>query len=103
MVNDAMKSEFIERARRSVDSHLAFANFVKFAEPYCGEDSPLVEETKTPKFDAIWFEMEIVNGAALSDWEDAGKPVDWTSSWDTFFKRDAIELVDSLTSLLSQK
>lgn len=85
-----------------MDSHLAFANFVQFAEQYCGKNSPLVEESKTQKLDAIWFEMEIVNGAALSDWEDAGKPVDWTSSWDAFFKRDATELVDSLASLLNQ-
>jgi hypothetical protein len=100
MVNNAKKFELIDTATRSVQNHYAFADFIKYAELYCGKSNPLVHESDTEKFDAIWFEMEIVNAAALSDWEEAGKPKDWTHSWETLYKKDAVELTSSLTALL---
>lgn len=39
------------------------------------QDSTLV--TDGGAWQALWFEMEIVNGLALAEWEEDGSPQDW--------------------------
>lgn len=48
-----------------------------------------------------WFELEIVNGLALSDWEEQGRPEDWSACWRERYQQDALGLVSALLELLA--
>ena len=47
-----------------------------------------------------WFELEIVNGLALSEWEEQGKPEDWSAQWQERYQQEAFGLVSELLGLL---
>lgn len=51
----------------------------------------------------IWFEMEIVNANALSEWEGDGKPAQWRERWLAEFQEDAIDLVGKLIDLFEAR
>ena len=40
----------------------------------------------------VWFELEILNGLALAQWEDEGKPDNWSCRWNTDYRREAAAL-----------
>ncbi|RIZ40717.1 hypothetical protein [Pseudomonas putida] len=48
----------------------------------------------------LWFEMEIVNGLALAEWEEEGSPQDWSHRWIEAYQRDAEGLIVELLQLL---
>ncbi|MNH37482.1 hypothetical protein D3C79_983920 [compost metagenome] len=49
----------------------------------------------------LWFEMEIVNGLALAEWEEDGSPHDWSYRWREGYQRDAEGLIAELLQLLA--
>ncbi|EPJ8755049.1 hypothetical protein SBH91_002136 [Pseudomonas putida] len=49
---------------------------------------------------SIWFEMEILNGLALAEWEDQGAPRDWSYRWSEAYEQEAQSLVSELLPLL---
>ncbi|WP_235200025.1 hypothetical protein [Pseudomonas monteilii] len=49
---------------------------------------------------AIWFDMEIVNALALAEWEEGGSPQDWSYSWREGYQIDAEGLIGELLQLL---
>ncbi|WP_434120388.1 hypothetical protein [Pseudomonas fortuita] len=52
------------------------------------------------RWQALWFEMEIVNGVALAEWEEEGSPQDWSNRWRAGYEQDARELVSELLLLI---
>nr|WP_314568226.1 hypothetical protein [uncultured Pseudomonas sp.] len=48
----------------------------------------------------VWFELEILNGLALAQWEDEGKPDNWSCLWSTDYRQEAAALVNELLELL---
>lgn len=49
---------------------------------------------------SIWFEMEIINGLALAEWEDEGAPRDGSYRWSEAYEHEAQSLVSELLPLL---
>ncbi|WP_189530917.1 hypothetical protein [Paludibacterium paludis] len=94
------KSDFIELARSSTDELKSFASFVRLAEEYCTHHSPFLSNVDLDRCGKVWFTMEIVNANALSEWEDDGRPVQWSERWIAEFQDDAIDLVGNLIDLL---
>ncbi|MNE84467.1 hypothetical protein D3C80_1813790 [compost metagenome] len=56
--------------------------------------------TDAAEWQAIWFEMEIVNALALAEWEEQGSPSDWLYRWSTGYQADAQALVSQLRRLI---
>ena len=96
-------SEFFSMAKCAVKNQIAFSRFVQYSENFHNKNTTLFTETQLKKFDEIWFELEIVNSLALSNWEEEGRPVDWVKQWDDLYKNDAKELIGSIVRLLEAK
>ncbi|MFS2225176.1 hypothetical protein [Pantoea sp. B65] len=75
----------------------SWASFVAHTE-YLWQDSALV--TDADAWQSLWFEMEIINGLALAEWEELGWPADGLQSWADDYQQDASELVAELLTLL---
>lgn len=50
----------------------------------------------------LWLEMEVLNGLALADWEDQGRPADWSQCWRDQYQKEALALVSDFALLLEQ-
>lgn len=87
-------------AERAILDHISFSQFVKQSENFGRRDGGLFDNNKSSEFDKIWFELEIVNSLALSNWEDEGCPADWVKQWNGLYKNDARELIDKVLLLL---
>ncbi|KAF0844722.1 hypothetical protein FNL37_2175 [Methylovorus glucosotrophus] len=97
------KHVFLAEAREAVSTHIAFSRFVRGTESLCGSGNPFLSGEDISRFDKLWFELEIVNAGALSDWEDQGKPANWINEWEATYKPDAVELIENLVVLLQNK
>jgi hypothetical protein len=93
--------EILERAQTAARDHREFARFVQESEIL--HDDGVQDEQRQSAYSACWFELEIVNALALSEWESAGKPSDWAMAWNERYKRDAEELIANLCEILLQK
>ncbi|MBD8162200.1 hypothetical protein [Erwinia persicina] len=93
MVN---KAQLIELAERASEDLFAWASFVAHTE-FLWQDSALV--TDADAWQSLWFELEIVNGLALAEWEEQGRPADWSASWRENYQQDARELAAELLAL----
>ncbi|MFJ4347643.1 hypothetical protein [Pseudomonas sp. NPDC089401] len=49
---------------------------------------------------ALWFEMEILNALALAEWEQDGSPQDWSHRWGEGYEQDARALVPEMIALI---
>ncbi|WP_409526353.1 hypothetical protein [Nitrincola sp. MINF-07-Sa-05] len=90
---------FREDALLAVESVFAFSDFTRRAESLCDElegDADLIQRYKK-----AWFEMEIVNGVALGEWEDDGRPLIWMEKWNAKYKEDALEVIHDLLLVVS--
>lgn len=75
----------------------AWSGFVSRTE-FLWQDGSLVKDADA--WQRVWFEMEIVNGLALAEWEDQGRPGEWSSRWAEAYKAQAEELVGELVALI---
>ncbi|HFS3751122.1 TPA: hypothetical protein ACHYZR_004992, partial [Escherichia coli] len=57
------------------------------------------EESKE-SYQQIWFELEIINALALSEWESAGRPENWQTRWKLAYKQDASHVMAELLNTL---
>jgi hypothetical protein len=87
-------------AHSSLDDFASFARFVSYAENLDQVKELFKDENSREDYQHIWFELEIINASALSDWEDEGRPVDWKSRWQSNYKLVASELIDELLNTL---
>lgn len=93
MVNKAQLKELSERAS---DDLFAWSSFVARTE-FLWQDETLVSDAEA--WQSLWFELEIVNGLALAEWEEQGRPADWSAVWCENYQQDARELVAELMAL----
>jgi hypothetical protein len=84
------RREFDNLALTAMDGVAAFAKFVQRAE-FLFESSSDADALKS--YQAAWFEVEIVNAAALAAWEDDGRPAKWDHEWHSLYRPSAGEAV----------
>lgn len=94
------KNVICEYALSSLNDVASFAKFVSYAEDLAQLNDLFENEKNRNSYQIIWFELEIVNALALSEWEDEGCPDDWQSRWELDYKSDASELMNELLRLL---
>lgn len=94
------KNVICEYALSSLNVVVSFAKFVSYAEDLSQLKELFEDEQSRNNYQQTWFEMEIVNALALSEWENEGRPVDWRSRWESDYKHDASELIAELLSSL---
>ena len=59
------------------------------------KDNDIKEQLST-----LIFDMEVINGLALCDWDLASRPTEW-NDWNTDYKEDADDLKKQLVSILT--
>lgn len=64
----------------------------------CGSDRALVADTDA--WQSLWFELEIVNGLALAEWDEQGRPVHGLASWRENYQQEARSLATELLALI---
>ncbi|HHJ1300232.1 MULTISPECIES: hypothetical protein [Pseudomonas] len=90
-------SELMVLAREAPQDLLCWSSFVAQTE-FARQNSILVSDAE--RWQTLWFEMEIVNALALAEWEDDGRPCDWSRRWREGYEQDAKALVSELLPLL---
>lgn len=63
------------------------------------QDSALVSDTDA--WQRLWFELEIVNGLALAEWDEEGCPAEGLASWRENYQQEARALANELLALIS--
>lgn len=79
---------------------MLFAKFVSEYEELYQVDDIFSDIESKEKYKEIWFELEIINGLALSEWEEQGRPIGWNTQWESSYKSEASELVNDLINTL---
>jgi hypothetical protein len=101
MVNKMDLQNILSQAEGASENQISFARFVAATELSHAQDGFRFESPeKQNAYEACWFELEIVNGLALSEWESDGKPTNWGDAWTRQYKKDAEELIASLRAIL---
>jgi len=90
------KNAICEYAFSSLNDVISFAKFVSYAEELSQLSELFEDEKSIDDYQKTWFQLEIVNSLALSEWENEGRPVDWQSRWESDYKQDASELIAEL-------
>ncbi len=90
------KKALIALAECAAEDGFNFANFVAQTE-FLWQDSALVMDADA--WQRQWFELEIVNGLALAEWDEQGRPDGGSASWGENYQQDARELVAGLLAL----
>lgn len=94
------KNIIFEYAFSSLKDVVSFAKFVSYAEDLTQLRELFEDEKSIEHYRQTWFELEIVNALALSEWESEGRPADWQSRWESDYKCDAFGLITELISSL---
>ncbi len=94
------KNDIREYALSSLNDVVSFARFVNYAEDLPQLNDLFEDEHDKDNYQQIWFELEIINALALSEWENEGCPADWQTHWESEYKHDASELMDELLKTL---
>ncbi|MDH6163322.1 hypothetical protein M2354_002977 [Leclercia adecarboxylata] len=89
-----------EYAAHALENITAFAWFVSYAEVLTQSDTLFEGDNHKAEYQQVWFELEILNALALSQWEEDGCPVNWKAQWDSDYKQDAAHLTKTLLNLL---
>jgi len=85
-------------AKEAPQDLMRWSSFVAQTE-FSWQDTTLVLDAEG--WQTLWFEMEIVNGLALAEWEEEGSPPDWSYPWCERYQHDARGLVTELLQLLA--
>ncbi|MBX8522348.1 hypothetical protein K5D33_21090 [Pseudomonas cichorii] len=93
----ADQAQLMKQAERASENLFAWADFVAQTE-FLWQDNPLIEDAKA--WQSQWFELEILNGLALAEWEEQGRPADWSAVWRNNYQQDVRELVAELMTLI---
>lgn len=90
------KEAICSYALSSLNDVTDFAKFVNYAEDLAHLNELFEDEHNRDNYQRIWFELEIINALALSEWENEGRPADWKTRWESDYKQDASELLSEL-------
>jgi hypothetical protein len=92
--------EFVQNYSTATDTHYHYADFTKNVENiYDGSKDTFPIEMKE-QLSTLIFDMEVINGLALCDWDLASRPTEW-NDWNTDYKEDADDLKKQLVSILT--
>ncbi|TFY90615.1 hypothetical protein DYL59_08730 [Pseudomonas kairouanensis] len=92
-----VRKHWLTLGERASDNLFAWAAFVAQTE-FLWQDTALVQDAEA--WQRLWFELEIINGLALSQWDDQGKPADWSHNWNKGYRQEAAALATELLALL---
>lgn len=84
-------------AQEAPQDLMSWSNFVAQTE-FVWQHPTLVIDGE--EWQALWFEMEILNALALAEWEEEGFPLDWSHRWSEGYEQDARALVPELIALI---
>lgn len=84
-------------AERASEDLFAWSSFVAQTE-FLWQDTALVQDPVA--WQRFWFELEIINGLALAQWEDQGRPDDWSCCWNKDYRQEAAALASELVAML---
>nr|WP_315405029.1 hypothetical protein [uncultured Pseudomonas sp.] len=82
---------------RASEDLFAWSAFVAQTE-FLWQDAALVRDAVT--WQRVWFELEIINGLALAQWDDQGRPDDWSCAWNNDYRQEAATLATELVAML---
>lgn len=88
-------------ALKSLGDMASFAGFVSYAENLTQIDELFESQQAKECYEKIWFELEIINALALSQWETEGCPLNWKSQWESGYKQDASDVLAELLTFLT--
>ncbi|CAM3409014.1 hypothetical protein L6393_004883 [Escherichia coli] len=94
------KDIICEYAQNSLNDVASFAKFVSYAEEFVQSNELFKNEESKESYQQIWFELEIINALALSEWESAGRPENWQTRWELAYKQDASHVMAELLNTL---
>ncbi|MBX8529297.1 hypothetical protein K5D32_06475 [Pseudomonas cichorii] len=94
----ADKAQLIEQAKQASETLFTWADFVAHTE-FLWQDNTLIEDAEA--WQRQWFELEILNGLALAEWEEQGRPADWSAAWRNTYQQGARELAAELLTLIA--
>lgn len=86
-------------AEHATQDIFLWSHFVASTE-YLWQDTARV--TDAAAWQRQWFELEILNGLALAEWDEAGRPQDWSARWREGYRQEAGELLEGLLGLLAR-
>jgi len=90
------RAQLIAQAERAPHGLFSWSQFVAHTE-FLWQDTALVVDAAA--WQRQWFELEIVNGLALAEWDEQGRPEDFSARWREGYQQDALELVSALLGL----
>nr|WP_314872324.1 hypothetical protein [uncultured Pseudomonas sp.] len=92
------RAYWIAQGSRAAESVCTWSAFVAATE-FLWQDADLIKDSDA--WQALWFELEIVNALALAEWDEQGRPGDWSVRWCEGYQQDAAELARQLLALLA--
>ncbi|KPN70591.1 hypothetical protein AKG09_11310 [Neisseria sp. 83E34] len=93
--------KFLTEANKASENLFLFASFVNNTEFLMNYiERKYLKNIDIDKYKNCWNELEILNSLALSDWEDDGKPINWSKKWEKYYEKDAKDLISNLLNIL---
>ncbi|MFP3518681.1 hypothetical protein SB766_21095 [Pseudomonas sp. SIMBA_077] len=89
--------QLIRQGEKASQGLFLWSQFVADTE-FLWQDTALVIDAEA--WQQQWFELEIINGLALAQWEEQGKPQDWSACWREGYQQEAAELAQELLVLI---
>ncbi|MCF5173322.1 hypothetical protein [Pseudomonas canadensis] len=93
------KAQLIAQAERAPYGLFPWSQFVAHTE-FLWQDTVLVVDAAA--WQRQWFELEIINGLALAEWEEQGRPEDFCARWREGYQQEALERVNELLGLTAE-
>lgn len=92
-----VKNDWLKLGERASEDLFAWAAFVAQTE-FLWQDAALILDAAA--WQRVWFELEIINGLALAQWDEQGRPGDWSSSWNEDYRQETRALAAELVAML---
>ena len=92
-----IRTYWLTLGERASEDLFAWSAFVAQTE-FLWQDAALVQDAAA--WQRLWFELEIINALALAQWEDQGRPQDWSCVWNKDYRNDAAALAAELTAMV---
>lgn len=92
--------EFVEKYSTATETHYHYAEFAKNVENIYEDFKHKFPIEIQEQLNILIFDMEVINGLALCDWDLASRPTDW-DDWNNDYKEDADDLKKQLVSILT--
>ena len=91
------RTYWLSESEQASENLFAWSAFVAQTE-FLWQDTALVQDAVA--WQRLWFELEIINGLALAQWEDQGRPDDWSCCWNKDYRQEAAALASELVAML---